>query len=145
MKAGAAICATVLLAGFLVGTPVAQATKPCALSPCENSSGQFERARCEAQADWIAQGTIDDVLHHREGPPTGKDFAQFTFTPTRWEKKLESSRRIFHFTVGWCDNRQQLPRVTSGLFRVFGVASKTGASGSDHYLYLEPIGVQAPH
>lgn len=145
MKAAVAICATGLQACFLVGAPVAHATKPCPLSPCENSSGQFERARCQAQAGWIAQGTIADVVHHREGPPTGKDFAQFTFTAIHWEKELKSSRQIFHFTVGWCDNRHQLPRVTSGLFRVFGVASKADASGSDHYLYLEPIGVQAPH
>ncbi len=116
----------------------AQATKPCEPSPCENSAGQFDRAKCVIAADWIAQGTITDVRHHLEGNPTNKDFAEFTFNARAWEKRKDL-KNTFHFKVGWCNNRQVLPESTKEFFRVFGINSNGVTETGPQYLYLEPV------
>lgn len=133
------ISVVVYLTILLIAVPAAHATKPCQPSPCENSAGQFDRAKCVSSADWVAQGTITKVTHHREGHPTNKDFAEFTFTAVVWEKKRMGAANTFRFTVGWCENRQELPLSTVGMFRVFGLASRMDMPDEPGYLYLEPI------
>lgn len=133
------VAAGFVLAGSLVWTPSILGTKPCPPSPCEKASGQFDRAACEAAAAWIAQGTITKVVHHREGPPLAKDFAEFTFRIERWEKKADGVDPRLRFKVGWCDNRQELPARTDGSFRVFGLLPGTGTAREPRYLFVEPV------
>jgi hypothetical protein len=133
------VAAWVTLALGVAVTPAALATKPCPPSPCENGMGQFDRTRCEASADWIAQGTITKVVHHREGPPLAKDFADFTFRIERWEKKADGVGPEIRFKVGWCENRQELPPRTDGLFRVFGLFPSRASPHDPRYLFLEPV------
>lgn len=139
MNAKKGVAVAIVLTIALARVPAAHSTKPCPPSPCENAAGRFNRAKCESNADWIALGTVTGVAHRREGHPTGKDFAEFTFTPRVWEKKAKDASRIFRFTVGWCDNRQELPARTTGMFRVFGLDPKAGASKEPSYLHLEPV------
>ena len=118
------------------------ATKPCESSPCQAPSGELDRPRCQQLAAWVAVGSISSVVHHREGPPTLKDFAEFTFRVQRWEKSTGQVGQKFRFKVGWCDNRQELPKDTSGLFRFFGTTSTP--DGKPGYLFFERLDSPAP-
>jgi hypothetical protein len=89
------------------------ATKPCLPSPCETTGGTIDRAKCQRLADWIVTGTITSVVHHEQGYPLLKDFAEFTFTVQTWEKGNGKIGREFRFQVGWCENSQPLPKDTS--------------------------------
>ena len=113
------------------------ATKPCESSPCQAPSGTLDRPKCEQQAAWIAVGVVSRVVHHREGPPLLKDFAKFTFRVQRWEKGSGKVGQEFRFKVGWCDNRQELPKDASGLFRFYGTAPS--ADGEPRYLFFERL------
>jgi hypothetical protein len=121
----------------LAARPV-EATKPCPPSPCRSPSGELVRPACEEAAIWVAVGVISRVVHHPQGPPLSKDFAEFTFTTERWEKGDGKAGQAFRFKVGWCDN-QEPPRGTSTgkpwRSRVFGAPSS--ASGEPRYLFLE--------
>jgi hypothetical protein len=114
------------------------ATQPCMPSPCA-TAGKIDLGKCRNLADWVATGTISRVVHHEEGYPLFKDFAEFTFTVKKWEKgsgKVGSERR---FKVGWCQNYLQLPRDTSGTFRFFGLPLPRDPSLPNQYLYFEPV------
>ena len=86
------------------------ATEPCLQSPCEDSSGSLVRSKCVEAATWVAVGAVSNVVHHPEGPPLSKDFAEFTFTARRWEKGKGQAGQRYRFRVGWCDNQQELPK-----------------------------------
>jgi hypothetical protein len=118
------------------------ATEPCLRSPCEDSSGSLVRSKCFEAAAWVAVGTISKVVHHAEGPPLSKDFAEFTFTARRWEKGKGKAGQTYRFRVGWCENQQELPKDTTVLFRVFGTSP--GAQGEPRYLFLEPLAFSKP-
>lgn len=134
------VAAWVALVGSFLGAAPAYATKPCPPSPCETSTGQLDRTKCEASADWIAQGTITNVVHHPAGPPLNKDFAEFTFRIEKWEKKMDSVGPEVQFKVGWCDNRQELPtRTKLGSFRVYGLRPDPASSSASRYIFIEPI------
>ncbi len=92
----------------------------------------------------MAVGDVSSVVHHPAGPPLSKDFAEFTFTVRRWEKveRKRKAGQTYRFTVGWCENQQELPRETTGPFRVFGTSP--GAQGQLRYLFLEPLTSKRP-
>jgi hypothetical protein len=115
------------------------ATKPCPGSPCESPHGTFDRARCESLADWVAAGSISEVVHHPAGPPMLKDFAEFTFTIRRVEKGDVKAGQILKFRVGWCQNAQTLPPDTSGEFRFFGLPLPKDPAYQNEYLYFTPV------
>jgi hypothetical protein len=117
----------------------AYATKPCPQAPCHDASHRFNRSQCEQLADWVAEGRIAAVVHHPEGPPLSKDFAEFTFRITRFAKRAQGVGPEVRFRVGWCDNRQELPLNTTGVFRFFGLVSNPAAPGQPGYLYFEPL------
>ncbi len=130
---------SVLAMGIRLLQPNAiRATKPCPPSPCPEPSGALARSRCSEAAEWIAVGVVSRVVHHREGPPLSKDFAEFTFTVKRWEKGAGKTGQKIRFQVGWCDNQQELPNDTSVPFRIFGAAA--GPQGEPRYLFLERLG-----
>jgi hypothetical protein len=116
----------------------AHATKPCPPSPCQAPSGQLDRPKCLEAAAWVAVGTVTEVIRHPEGPPLSKDFAEFTFTVTGWEKGTGKVGQRFRFKVGWCENQQELPNDTSVPLRVFGASPS--ASGASRYMFLERLG-----
>lgn len=90
------------------------ATKPCNPPPCEG----LDDAACAKQASWVAVGKITKVVRHPTGEPTFKDFAEFTFVPSKWEKG--TGPKELKFRVGWCNNMRQVPDATAGDFRFFG-------------------------
>ena len=139
MKSEVAIFLVAFLTFNVFGSPMARATKPCPAAPCADATGSFDRHVCEKKADWIAEGMITKVRHHREGAPLNKDFAEFTFVVQRWEKKHQGTASKFRFKVGWCENGQELPSATTGLFRVFGLAPVPGSSTEPRYLYIEHV------
>ena len=100
---------------------------------------------CNEGSAWIAQGTISNVTHHYEGQPTNKDFAEFTFTVRRWEKKSIGAPEEMRFTVGWCVNQQELPPRTNGVFRMFGIVQEVGGKTMPRYLYLESVATEKKH
>ena len=115
------------------------ATQPCLPSPCSTVGGTVDLAQCRKLAGWIATGTITRVVHHEEGYPVFKDFAEFTFTIKTWEKNAVKSRRELRFQVGWCNNTQPVPKDTSGTFRFFGLPLPKDPSLANQYLYFEPV------
>jgi len=119
--------------------PPGFATKPCLPSPCETKGGTIDVARCQILADWIATGTITSVVHHEQGYPLLKDFAEFTFTVQTSEKGASMVGREIRFQVGWCENSQPLPKDTSGTFRIFGLPLPKDASLPNQYLHFEPL------
>lgn len=123
------------LALILIAANGLEATKPCPPSPCA-SSGQFDRVKCRQLADWVAAGVITDVIHHPEGHPLWKDFAEFTFHVQSWEKGSGKQGQEIRFRVGWCDNRQELPKDISGSFRFYGM---TATAGGNQYLHFERV------
>lgn len=120
-------------------TLFAHATKPCAPSPCLNNDLQFDEVTCRDKSDWIAVGTISAVRHYRESEPTNKDFAKFTLRVKEWEKGGEGMSRRLRFQVGWCENQQELPVDTSGLFRFYGAFTPTPVSNGLQYYYFETL------
>jgi hypothetical protein len=120
-----------------MSTP-ARGTKPCLPSPCETRTGP-DFAKCREAAAWVAVGSIGDVVHHEQGPPLLKDFAEFTFVIDAWEKGADPTVRQIRFQVGWCENSQPLPSSTSGKFRFYGLAAPVDPSVPRQYLYFERV------
>jgi hypothetical protein len=131
--------AILILLGVTALSLPAFATKPCLPSPCEAKGGAIDVAKCQALADWIATGTITGVVHHVQGDPLFKDFAEFTFTVQTLEKGTGMAGREIRFQVGWCENSQPLPKDTSGTFRMFGLPLPKDASVPKQYLRFEPL------
>ena len=134
--------AVVAIVACLARTSVTSATEPCLRSPCEDSYGSLVRSRCVEAAAWVAVGAVSNVVHHPEGPPLSKDFAEFTFTVRRWEMGKGQANQRYRFKVGWCENQQVLPKDTTVPFRVFGTSP--GAQGEPRYLFLEPLTSKRP-
>jgi hypothetical protein len=95
-------------------------------------------------ADWIATGTITGVVHHVQGEPLFKDFAEFKFTVQTLEKGAGLVGREIPFQVGWCENTQPLPKDTFGTFRMFGLPLPKDPSVPNQYLHFERAGAQRP-
>jgi hypothetical protein len=129
-----------LVIGCLFGfADLCHATKPCPPSPCVDEYNKFDEAACRAKSDWIAVGTIANVVHKREGQPTNKDFATFTLRVQKWEMGGKNQSDKLTFKVGWCENQQELPADTSGLFRFYGTLKPAPVSGSKQYYYFEAL------
>ena len=111
------------LAGFSLLLPAAPllATKPCPPPPCEVQGGKVDQTKCQELADWAATGTITDVVHHEVKKNYMKDFAEFTFTVDKVEKGSVKPGQKIRFQVGWCQNARELPKDTSGTWRMFGM------------------------
>jgi hypothetical protein len=134
MRILTAFLATTALLGSANET---RATKPCPPSPCLDSSGKLDRAKCEDSAAWVAVGTISNVVHHPAGPPLLKDFAELTFKVQRWEKGAGKVGQELRFKVGWCENREEPPADASALVRVFGALPAFG--NEQRYIFLESL------
>jgi hypothetical protein len=119
------------------------ATTPCPPPPCRTSAGDIDVAQCRELAGWVATGKISDVVHHEEGFPLLKDFAEFTFTVGAWEKGNGKVGQTLRFKVGWCDNWKTPPKDISGSFRFYGVAPPKDPSTPNQFLYFEPV--RPPH
>jgi hypothetical protein len=140
----AAFGALFLALGFAALPPAAHATKPCLPPPCETGGGAIDVAKCREIAAWVATGTITGVVHHEQGSPLFKDFAEFTFTVRTQEKGAGLVGREIRFAVGWCENAQPLPKDTSGTFRMFGLALPADPSIPNQYLHFEPVAARTP-
>jgi len=128
----------VILIACAVQRP-ALATEPCLPSPCAGANYAVDVAKCRGLADWVATGTITGVVHHPQGDPLFKDFADFTFTVKGSEKGTMKVGRTIRFQVGWCQNWLGLPKDTSGTFRFYGLALPADPSLPNQYLYFERI------
>jgi hypothetical protein len=117
--------------------PPAFATEPCLPSPCTGTDGKVDTAKCARLAAWVATGTISRVIHHEQGDPLFKDFAEFSFTVKASEKGSIKVGREVRFQVGWCQNWLALPKNTSGTFRFFGLPLPTDVTLPNQYLYFE--------
>jgi hypothetical protein len=115
------------------------ATKPCPPPPCTRSTGQFDAAGCATRADWVAVGELVDVVRHPTGAPLNKDFAEFTLRVIAWEKAGQRTPAQIRFRIGWCENGQDLPSVTRGRFRFYGVALPADDSAAATFLHFEPV------
>jgi hypothetical protein len=129
----------IMLASLLLAALSARATKPCSPSPCLDSAGRLDVSKCLDAASWVAVGKIIRVQHHPEGPPLAKDFATFILSINRWEKGEFKNIHEIQFKVGWCDNAQELPNDTSGLFRLYGIGVPGSESTPAAYLYIERV------
>jgi len=89
-------------------------TKPCPAPECKGES-------CRAKADYVALGTITNVVHHPEPAPLLKDFAEFTLVVTKCEKG--TCPKEIKYRVGWCTNARTLPADTKGEFIFYGKKS----------------------
>ncbi|MDT8405363.1 hypothetical protein [Sulfuriflexus sp.] len=114
----------------------ALATKTCPPSPCFEDS-RFSSKMCEAVSDWVAIGSIENIIHDPQGEPLLKDFASFTFKIKSWEKGADKDLDMIRFKVGWCSNRQELPEDTSGLFRLYGKRYVIDEQSTYEYLYID--------
>ena len=123
---------------FCAASLPSRATKPCLPSPCESRTGP-DFAKCREVAAWVAVGSINDVVHHEQGSPLLKDFAEFTFVVDAWEKGAEPDLKSIRFQVGWCENSQPLPVATSGKFRFYGLPTPADPSVPRQYLYFERV------
>lgn len=130
-------CIAFCLLAALLPAP-ALATKPCMKEPC------IDAGNCAEIAEWVAEGTIDDVTHNYKGKPLLKDFADFTLEVTRWVKPHASGQQPsdIDFKVGWCENVRELPKDTSGTFRFYGADAPD--SEKPHYLYFERVNSTPP-
>src|SRR5437867_4238689 len=124
------------LAVVLAAVVAVHATKPCPEQPFINHKGEFDRDKCAQLSSWIAVGTITDVTHHPAGMPMNKDFSDFTFVIGKWEKGEVKDLKKIHFTVGWCNNRQEVPADVSGMFRFYGPALPEKMENAE-YFYFE--------
>ena len=128
------ICGIVILLQCAVILPIkSYATKPCPNHPCRDSSGKLLEQECHAAADWVAVGTIGQVVHDLKGHPLNKDFAIFVFRPKYWEKGAQTKLSEIRYKVGWCHNRTEVPKDRAGTFRFYGL-SRTGSSSENLYL-----------
>ena len=127
---------TVVLVLWLVNS--SYATKPCSPSPCMNEKYQINEALCREKSDWIAIGTLSNIVHDLQGMPTNKDFAKFTLIVKEWEKGGNGQGEL-KFKVGWCENQQELPKDTSGLFRFYGTYELAPVSQGMQYYYFEAL------
>ena len=123
----------IALAGFSAG---AFATKTCPPSPC-TPKGAFDAKACAAHADWVAVGRVANLHHNPQGDPFFKDFANFDFTATRYEKGVGPTDAI-HFEVGWCDNQIGPPDDT-GDYRIYGQTLPIDPAQPNRYLFLERV------
>jgi len=130
--------APLLAVGLLLASRTGTATKPCPPSPC-TPKGVVDLAKCREISDWIATGTISKVVHHPADFPLLKDFAEFTFTVSKWEKGTGKSDQTIDFRVGWCDNSQTLPKETKGLFTCYGPTLPKDPALPNRYFYFEPV------
>ena len=130
-----------LIVGLVIGAvhAPALATEPCLPSPCAAADYSVDTAKCSRLAEWIATGTITSVVHHKQGDPVFKDFAEFTFTVKTSEKGAMAVGRQLRFQVGWCQNWKALPKDTSGIFRFFGLPLPADATLPNQYLFFEPV------
>jgi len=128
----------VILVGCIAQHP-ARATEPCLPSPCAGANNAVDVAKCRGLADWVAIGTITSVVHHKQGDPLFKDFADFTFTVKGSEKGTLKPGRTIRFQVGWCQNWLALPKDTGGTFRFYGLPFPTDSSLPNQYLYFERV------
>jgi hypothetical protein len=130
-----------LIVAFIICTVYAPAfaTEPCLPSPCTGTGGSVDTAKCSRLAEWVATGTITSVVHHKQGDPVFKDFAEFTFTVKASEKGAMVVGRQIRFQVGWCQNWLALPKNTSGIFRFFGLPLPADATLPNQYLFFEPV------
>lgn len=101
------------------------ATKPCPEYPCPNG--------CDDKADWVAVGHVKDLKHNFQGMPLNHDFASFTFVVEKWIKGGDKLPREIPFTVGWCENREQM-RDGKGKFKFWGL----NGGPPWRYLHFEP-------
>jgi hypothetical protein len=124
---------------FCAAPVPALATEACLPSPCAGTGGNVDTKKCANLAGWVATGTITRVVHHVEGDPLFKDFAEFTFTVTTSEKGTLKAGREIRFQVGWCQNWLGLPKNTSGTFRFFGQSLPADTSLPNQYLFFEPV------
>lgn len=108
------------------------ATKPCPAPSCE-TGGKLDAGKCEALADWVVDGTLEDVTHHPQGQPMMKNFATFTLKVTSVAKGGGKPGDRLRFRVGWCENARELPKKTEGRFRFYG----TGPRDAERPLYLD--------
>lgn len=119
--------------------PPALATEACLPSPCAGANNAVDVTKCRDRADWVATGTITRVVHHREGDPLFKDFADFTFIVRAAEKGSIKVGRTIRFQVGWCQNWLGLPKDTAGTFRFYGLPLPADSSVPNQYLYFERV------
>lgn len=122
------------------------ATEPCPRSVCFDSAGNLQPEQCRQLADWVAVGAIEDVAHDPQGYPLNKNFASFTFRVISVEKGSPPADRL-RFTVGWCENPQELPAKLSGEFRFYGSNTSIVSTAGAQYFAFDPIkgsGVQNP-
>ncbi|MBC8025892.1 MAG: hypothetical protein H7Y89_07870 [Steroidobacteraceae bacterium] len=117
---------------------MAHATKPCDFVPCRGADETFDEAECNKLADWVATGRITNVKHRRAGYPENKDFATFKFKVTKWHKRSSAVSPELIFTVGWCENPQELPDDTSGLFLFYGSTTPL-STGGNRYLHFRRV------
>ncbi|HKA88135.1 MAG TPA: hypothetical protein VKE22_10730 [Haliangiales bacterium] len=119
----------------------ASATKPCPELACA-PGGKFDAATCQAKSSYIVVGRMQKVAHHREPPPTAKDFAEITVQVVRWEKgEPKTKPATLVFQVGWCNNRQEPPDGAEGkTFRFYGTGDPVVSKeeGGPQYLYFVP-------
>ncbi len=128
-----------LLPSLLCST--AFATKMCPPEPpCFDPDHKFNSDKCTQTSDWVAVGKIEDVIDDKIGDPLNKNFAKFKFKVIRWEKapSEDSEEKIIEFKIGWCENWQELPSDTSGLFRFYG-QNKSKQYKDRIFFYFEKI------
>jgi hypothetical protein len=111
------------------------ATPPCPSSPCYRA-GKFDAARCEAASDWMALGTIKNLVHHKAGYPLMKDFATFTFVVDRWVRGRDRKMKEIPFTVGWCRNGEEMTG-DYGYFMFWGKNKPKTPNAEWEYLHFE--------
>ncbi len=118
---------------------LACATKACLPSPCEGRTGGPDYEKCWNAAAWVAVGTVSDVVHHKQGDPLHKDFAEFTFNVQSWEKGAEPGTKKMRLQVGWCESPVPLPPNTDGPFRFYGPAAPADPTVRREYLYFQRL------
>jgi hypothetical protein len=127
-----------LIALLIAASPYrASATKSCpGALPCDTER-KFNEQLCTQKADWVAVGDITDIVHDIQGPPLGRDFAEFTLRVEQWEKGVPPPYPL-RFKVGWCNNFRSLPADTTGKFRFYGTNQIEPISGLGSFLdYVE--------
>lgn len=124
--------------------PAGAAATPACMPPVCAPSGTFDRAACEAQADWVAEGRIERVVHHPLGDPFNVDEFEFDFVPERvmqHSKPGPAPATAVHYGVGWCDNPAPQLGGAQQRYRVYGVSRAPGAAADlpNHYLWIEAL------
>jgi hypothetical protein len=108
-------------------------------------SGSFDRQACEAKADWIAEGRIEQVVHHRLGDPLNVDEFEFVFVPERVVRAPgqggPSTSSPVHYGVGWCNNPAPRLGGPEQRYRVYGISRSptVAADVPNEYLWIETL------